>query len=439
MPPPSDASAGCSRIAGDGDGGSSIAILFNRVLPLSLIVATSLGASAPVYALIVANNSSNDPKLGKLQYADDDGARYFTVFKPMAAQVTLLTVLDEDTQRRFPGLAAQTRPPSRRELNDALKGINAAMKADRAAGNRPVFFFVFTGHGQRGEAGEGSIALLGEQFTRSELFRDVIQPVQASTTHLIIDACDSYFFVNQRGALPISAGQAVAVTQFLEERSLDKYPDVGVVLSTSSQQESHEWAAINAGVFSHEIISALLGAADVNSDGKVEYSELRAFVAAANQQVDDPRGRVNMFARPPARDRSAALADLTAPSSSSYLLLPSGLQGRHWVEDARGVRLADFNKESDRPLVLALPPGQTFFVRTPSREARLETGTDGKLIDVGQLAWSPTGIASRGGSLDESFREHLFSRPYGARFYGGFVSSSGELPVGPAPEPDLAP
>lgn len=269
------------------------------------MVAASLGASSPVYALIIANNQSNDPKQANLKFADDDGARYFTVLKPMAEQVRLLSVLDDDTQRRFPGLAAQTRPPSRKELREALGQLNAQMKQARAEGKQPVFFFVFTGHGQRGDAGEGSIALLGEQFTRTQLFEEVLRPLQASTTHLIIDACDSYFFVNQRGGLPVAASQQVAVAQFLEERSLDRFPDVGVVLSTSSQQESHEWAAINAGVFSHEVISALLGAADVNADGKIEYSELRAFVAAANQQVDDPRGKVNMFARPPARDRSA--------------------------------------------------------------------------------------------------------------------------------------
>ena len=67
------------------------------VFPLPLILAASLGATAPVYALIVANNFSNDPKLAQLQFADDDGARYFTVLKPMAEQVILLTVLDEDT------------------------------------------------------------------------------------------------------------------------------------------------------------------------------------------------------------------------------------------------------------------------------------------------------------------------------------------------------
>ena len=403
------------------------------------MLAASLGVGSPVYALIVANNQSNDPKVAPLQFADDNGARYFTALKPMAREVALLTVLDDETQRRFPGLAAQTRPPNRRELREALARLNGRMKADREAGQRPVFFFVFTGHGKRGEAGEGSISLLGEQFTRSDLFSEVLQPLQASVTHLIIDACDSYFFVNQRGSLPSAPAEAAVVTQFLEERSLEKYPDVGVVLSTSSQQESHEWAAISAGVFSHEVVSALLGAADVNGDGRVEYSELRAFVAAANQQVDDPRGRVQMFARPPSRDRAAPLADLTAASTYAYLLLPSGVQGRHWVEDAHGVRLADFNKEPERPLVLALPAGQTFFVRTADREARLETGAAGRLTDAGQLAWTAASVAARGGSLGESFREHLFEHPYGPHFYGGFVSSSGELPVAPAAEPDLTP
>lgn len=407
--------------------------------PALLLLAASLGASNPVYALIVANNQSNDPKVAALQFADDDGARYYAVLKPVAREVALLTVLDEETQRRFPGLAAQTRPPTRRELREALARLNARMKADREAGRRPVFFFVFTGHGKRGEAGEGSIALLGEQFTRSDLFAEVLQPLQASVTHLIIDACDSYFFVNQRGSLPSAPSEAAVVAQFLEERSLDRYPDVGVVLSTSSQQESHEWAAISAGVFSHEVISALLGAADVNGDGRVEYSELRAFVAAANQQVDDPRGRVQMFARPPAGDRAAPLADLGAAAASAYLLLPAGVQGRHWLEDGHGVRLADFNKEPERPLLLALPAGQVFFLRTAGREARLETGAAGRLIDAGQLAWTQASVASRGGSLGESFREHLFERPYGPHFYGGFVSSSGELPVAPAAEPDLTP
>jgi hypothetical protein len=406
---------------------------------LSLALSLTLAANAPVYALIVANNASNDEAVADLKFADDDGARYFTVFESQAADVRLLSVLDANTQARFPGLAAKTRPPTRRELLDAFNALNARMKADRARGDTPVFFFIFTGHGKRGAAGEGSISLLGEAFTRTELFNQLLAPLQASTTHLIIDACDSYFFVNQRGGVPMAPSQAAVVSQFLEERTLAKFPDVGVILSTSSQQESHEWAAIEAGVFSHEVVSALLGAADVNSDGRVEYSELRAFVAAANERVTDPRGKVAMFARAPARDARAPLADLQVKSRGAYLLLPAELEGRHWLEDARGVRFADFNKEADRPLVVLLPPERELFLRSGTQEALITPRAAGRVVDAAQLPWKAQGVASRGGSLDESFRQHLFERPFGARFYGGFVASSGELPVAPAAEADLSP
>lgn len=409
------------------------------MLPLALSLSLTLSANAPVYALIVANNQSNDASVADLKFADDDGARYFTLFSPLAADVRMLSVLDQQTQTRFPGLAEKTRPPSRREFLEAFDALNAKMKADRARGDSPVFFFIFTGHGKRGAAGEGSISLMGEAFTRTELFKEIIAPLNASTSHLIIDACDSYFFVNQRGSVPVAPSQAAVVSQFLEERTLAKYPDVGVILSTSSQQESHEWAAIEAGVFSHEVVSALLGAADVNSDGRVEYSELKAFVAAANERVVDPRGKVAMFARPPARDGRAPLADLTQKSKSAYLFLPSQLEGRHWLEDGRGVRFADFNKESERPLLLALPTDRELFLRSSTQEAIITVRPAGRVVDAASLAWKPQGVAARGGSLDENFRQHLFERPFGARFYGGYVSSSGELAVAPPAEADLSP
>ena len=69
----------------------------------------------------------------------------------------------------------------------------------------------------------------------------------------------------------------------------------------------------------------------------------------------------------------------------------------------------------------------------------LEGKTLWSVVDAAALAWKAQGVAARGGSLDESFRQHLFERPFGARFYGGFVASSGELPVAPAAEADLSP
>lgn len=412
-----------------------------RLLALAcslLVLPLTAHAGARVqYALIVSNNGSNDPSLQPLRYADDDGARYFELLSRQSAEAHLLAVLDEQTQARHPGLAAKTRAPTHAELLSTLGRLNARMEKDKEAGKEPVLFFVFTGHGQRKKAGEGTISLLGRDFTRAELYEEVLAKSQARFIHLIVDACDSYFFVNARGALPKAESYAGAVRQFLDERTLEQHPQVGVILSTASQKESHEWSGFQGGVFSHQVLSALGGAADVNQDGKVEYSEVRAFIAAANARVQDPRARPEVFARAPAQDGNVALVDFTQKSDLAYLSVPADVTGRFWLEDGRGVRWTDFHKEPNRRLVLAVPPERALFLRSAERELSFTPSRSGQVIDVAHLTWRDGAVASRG-SLEETFRDDLFSVAFGANFYSGFVASTGEVPVAPAVGPDLS-
>lgn len=411
------------------------------LLGLGWVLAGPAQAAEPErvsYALIIANNASLDPKQAALRYADDDGARYYEFFAPQTREAVLLSVLDSETQARHPGLAARTQPPTRAALKESLGRLHAKMAQDREAGRTPVLYFIFTGHGQRGPAGEGTVSLLDGPFTRTDLYAQVVSSSPARFIHLIVDACDSYFFVNARGALPIGPAQTAAVTRHLATRELDRYPQVGVVLSTSSAQESHEWSAISAGVFSHQVRSALAGAADVNADGRVEYSELTAFIAAATQGVEDVRGKLDIFARPPQLDRSAPLSDLSQAAGLGFLMVPEGLAGRMWVEDTRGVRLAEFHKERERPLVLALPPERGYYLRTHGREARLTVPRAGTVVDAGGLAWNTSALASRG-PVEDAFRDRLFSVAFGPRFYSGYVASLGDAPVAMTDGPDLSP
>lgn len=405
-----------------------------------LLTATVAGAASerPAYALIIAHNGAMDRSQAPLRYADDDGARYHELLAPRVKEAVLLSVLDGETQVLHPGLAAKTRPPTRASLKEALAGLNARMAEDRARGDSPVLYFVFTGHGKRGPAGEGAVSLLDGPFTRTELFEKVLAPSKASFVHLIVDACDSYYFVHSRGALPVGPAHAQAVKGLLALRELERYPQVGVVLSTSTEQESHEWSAIRSGVFSHLVRSALTGAADVNADGRVEYSELHAFVAAASQGAEDVRGKLAAFVRPPALDRSAALSDLGARTALGYLLVPTGIEGRLWVEDSRGVRVAEFHKERERPLVAALPTGRGYFLRTVGRELAFTLPKPGAVVDAGGLSWRETSLASRG-AVEDALRERLFSVPFGSRFYRGYVASLELPPVAPEEGPDLSP
>ena len=407
---------------------------------VALLVGTAASAAPErvAYALILANNASTDPKQAPLRYADDDGARYYELFAPRTRETVLLSVLDAETQSLHPGLASKTRPPTQAALQEALGRLNARMAEDRARGENPVLYFVFTGHGKRGPAGEGTVSLHDGVLTRTDLYEKVIAPSRASFLHLIVDACDSYFLVNSRGALPVAPARIEAVKSLLATRELSRYPHVGAVLSTTREQESHEWSAIRSGVFSHQVRSALAGAADVNADGRVEYSELQAFVAAANQGVEDVRGRLDVSIQPPALDRATPLVDLGGEPRLGFLLLPTGLEGRLWVEDARGLRVMELHKDRERSVVLGLPLGRGYHLRATGREAPFQLSRAGAVVDATGLSWRDNAFAARG-AVEDAFRDKLFSVPFGPHFYNGYMASLGQTPVAPEQQPDLSP
>lgn len=396
-------------------------------------VASLASAATKRYTLIVAENKSLDSSIPALRFADDDGAAYYELFQQMSESVTLLAVLDAETQRQYRGLSAKTQPPTLANLRAALSKLNATMEADQKRGDTPIFYFIYAGHGSRAEGGEGYVNLADVRFLRSDLFREVVGPSTASFNHIIVDACDSYFLVKSRGdKTPVWKDDTSAndhsqeVAQFLAAEDLSSYPNTGVILSTSSAEETHEWELYRKGIFSHELRSALTGAADVNADGRVEYSELKAFIAAANTAIDDPKARLSIFAAAPPSEMSIALVDLPKAKFQHYLLVPKTVSGHLYLEDDRGVRYADFHADGARAVVLALVPSSYYFLRSKSQENKISLLSSG--VHKVEGSWKALSVASRG-AVEEGFRQKLFETPYGPDFYQGYIASSGDLPV----------
>jgi hypothetical protein len=413
-----------------------------RAIAWAVAVAAAVAGGTPAraatrtYALIVAENRSLDPGVKPLQFADDDGAKTWELFSLFAERASLFVVLDADTARLHPEAARHAEPPERAAIFTELRRMEASMLADVLHGDEPELFFIYAGHGDVDGDGQGYINLRDGKLTRAELYREVIAPSHARFVHVIIDACKSYFMVSSRGGRQWRDDRVPAAEQkagddqlhaFLEEEQLEAHPRAGVVVATSGDKETHEWSRYRGGILSHELRSALAGAADVNGDGKIEYSELRAFLAAANARVRNPEARVDVFARAPALDRHRPLIDLAAARDRArFLHFPSGLGGRFWIEDDRGVRVADLHKEPQASFDIMLVPGRAYFLRADDREAEVPLG--GARVDAGDLSWRARAVAARG-SLDQSFRQDLYAEPYGRSFYDGFVATSGDLPV----------
>jgi hypothetical protein len=404
------------------------------VAALATLMATATHAYADDdvrrYAVIVAHGEDLAGNAPDLQYADDDAARYFELYQHIADDVRLFSVLDRDTQRLHPEAAAAADVPSRDRVLAGLDAVFEAARADTQQGQRVEFTFVLAGHGNIGPGGEGYISLLDAPFTRSDLYQHVLAKSPATVNHVIIDACNSFFLVNRRGGEDaVGPGRDDAVRAFLKREDLARYPNTGVVLSTSSEAESHEWSAYRAGVFSHMVRSAMAGAADVNGDGRIEYSELEAFVAAANARVDDPRARVEIFARPPAIDESRPLVDLRHARFEHWLAIPRGDPLRVYLEDARGIRYLDAHASGEHDLLVALVAQPHYFVRTSDgqHKARVRLSQAGRLtFDRARLR--PVEIAARSAVAD-AFRVWLFSEPYGPSFYQGFVAARERRPI----------
>ena len=417
------------------------------ILPLSLVLvacASTAHAHTRTYAVVVAQNRSLDAGVKPLRYADDDGAKNWELLSLYADRASLFAVLDEDTARLHPEAARVAEVPERAAIFDRLHELNAIMAADTARGDEPELFFVYAGHGDVDASGQGYVNLHDTKLTRAELYREIIAPSKARFIHVIVDACKSYFMVNSRGGKrwvddrvdPSSDKSDAQVKAFLEEEQLERYPRAGVIVATSGDQETHEWSRYQGGILSHELRSALSGAGDVNGDGRVEYSELRAFLAAANARVKHPEARVEVFSRAPALDRHRALVNLRSAQDghpTRFLHFAPGLSGRFNIEDDRGVRYADLNKEAAAGFDVVVSGRRNYFVRRShdlvDESEEVEVRASGqRRVEVAGLSWKPRAIASRG-SLDESFRQDLYRVPFGRGFYDGFVATSGETPV----------
>lgn len=400
--------------------------------------AASAHARTRTYAVVVAQNQSHDPGVRPLQYADDDGVKTWELLSLLTDNASLFVVPDQETARLHPAAAQRAEVPERAAILSRLRHYNRLMARDIERGDEPELFFIYAGHGDVDQTGQGYINLHDGKFTRAELYREVIAPSSARYLHVIIDACKSYFMVNSRGGRPWvedavdDGGRSDRrLRAFLEAEKLARYPRAGVVLATSGDQETHEWSRYRGGILSHELRSALSGAADVNGDGRVEYSELAAFLAAANARVTLPQARIAVFSQAPAINRRRALVDLgrvQRRGGTRFLRFGPTLSGRFHIEDDRGVRYADLNKEAGSAFDVVVSSQRAYFVRrNEMEETEVRPSTAGR-VDLSLAPWTARAVAARG-AVERTFHQDLYQVPYGPRFYEGYVAKSGDLPV----------
>ncbi|HEX9298381.1 MAG TPA: caspase family protein [Polyangiaceae bacterium] len=413
-----------------------VAALFAfAVLTFAAPPAEGAAASSNAFALVIANNHSTNLSVADLQYADDDAARYYQIFRAAAGEtnVALLTTFDRATLRLYPKLAETARPATRKEVRSAVARLRDVMAAAQGRGESIDFYLVYAGHGEVRE-GRGYLELEDERIDGSFLEREILDRLPAQTKHVILDSCNSFFVINPRSP----GGRRWATPKDMALGFSARHPEVGLFLSTNSDTDVFEWSDIESGVFSHEVRSGLSGGADVNGDGTVSYSELAGFVERANAGIAREALRPHLFYRGPHGDPHAPLFSFSAMTGRKVVADPA--QTRLWIKNATGARVLDVHKEPG-PLTLVVPGGDAedlsvFVERRPlnatARPSIVEHIVERGSEPIRMAALTPRAPieAVRGARLFGA----LFESPYGPVSYARYLAESAA-----APEPVYGP
>ncbi|MDP9151214.1 MAG: caspase family protein [Myxococcota bacterium] len=398
----------------------------SAIAPTTPARAEAEEAAPATFALIIGSNASVDAELPALKYADDDAALYLDLFRLLGARTYLLSRLDDNTRRLHPQAAAEAMEPRRTSLASAFAMAASDVAQARDRGLQTVFYFVYAGHGNV-KNGVGYITLEDARLTGSDLAQ-MFAAVPAARVHVIADACASYYLAYSRGP----GGERMPIRGLPTAPELVDDPRVGLLLSTSSARESHEWEAFQAGVFSHEVRSGLYGAADADNDGRVTYREIAAFVNRANAAVPNDRFRPDVHAKPPGG--SDTLLDLRR-NLGRRIEIDGAHAAHYWVEDGLGVRLADFHNDAGQSVhVLRPAPNGRVYLRRTADDTEFVVPALPDVISLVDIAGMPVRVASRG-AASEAF-EKLFSLPFNRGVVQTYSDSASAAQSAPDPPRD---
>ena len=373
------------------------------ILVFTMLLLPTAQAEVSRFAIVIGQNESDSEKIPTLRYADDDAVATWRMFTQAGIESVLLAALDKDSCGMHTDLK-DVKPPTRENLFEAFESLAGKMKEIKAGGGETEFLLVYSGHGNV-EHGEGYIVLFnGGRLSRGDLYDEILAPSPADRNHVIVDACKSYYLAFEKGP----GGERRPYNRhFVDRPDTAGARNTGFLLSTSSDRDSHEWERFQAGVFSHELRSALRGGADVDGNRKITYAELGAFLTTANERIKNPRYRPDFIVRPP-DELSRDIIDWTA--NRDVLILDDTTWGHVYLENAKGDRLLDVHPAADEHFSIQLPDERPLFVcRADDAGERVLSGTGE--VKVSELQQRAQRIG-RKGALHLAFEE-LFSEPFG--------------------------
>jgi hypothetical protein len=368
------------------------------------------------------------PARARLWFAEKDAARFAATLRELGDFPEGHLVL------------LQGRPVA--EVRRGLQATEAALLRARAAGQRTLLVFYFSGH-----ASAGALEVGEERLDFGEL-KGAMESSAADVKVAIVDACESGGLTQVKGARPSRVDFALPTDETAR--------GVAYIASTASGEVAQESAAIGASFFTYHLEAALRGAGDANGDGQVSLSE--AFQYTSGRTTSGTSATDVGPQHPTYNFRMAGRGDVMLSDlrrAESRLALPAGADAT-WVVSRRGRVVA----EAPGGLVLALPAGDYHVERHQGRAAAGAEVTllAGQIQRVGELSESSALARGKGAFADAldnalsasfslevpwvagqlapmgvllAFRRTL-AGPHALRLSAGYADGTGTLPTSAA-------
>ena len=245
--------------------------------------------------------------------------------------------------------------PTAAEVDEAAALLRQKLESAKGAGRLTLFVY-FAGHGD-----EASLHFGNERYPRSRLDTETDGNVDIKI--VIVDACRTLDTGRNMG---VSAGAGFDVS-IAQSTSLQ-----GAVTIQSSQigEPAHESDRLGGAVFSHHLMSALRGAADADTDGKVTL--LEAYQYAYRGTVKDS-ARGSAVVQHPNFDIDLAGTEdfvMTTPAAASSRLVLSAEQPTIFQVFSLPYfsLVAEFTLSPHNTVTVAVPKGRLLIQRRTEKD-----------------------------------------------------------------------
>jgi hypothetical protein len=304
-----------------------------------LLLPAMLEAKVLKFALLIGNNRG-EPQEIELLYADNDAKKMSSVLRRFggfrAENITLLTE----------GSAAEARL--------ALATINQRIRAEIQTNKTDVILFVY----YSGHADSENLHLGASQLAIDEL-QKLVSGSAANFRILILDSCKSGNLTRVKGGRP-GPDFDISIQDRLSSQG------VALISSSASHEDAQESDIYKGSLFTHYLISGLMGAADASNDGQVSLSEAYQY---SYEQTIKYSSRTWAGTQHPTYhydikgkgDLILTKLSLERPDLAAFLFLEPG-EYLIITEDQNGEVIAEVNS-SQAGRKLYLPPGQYFIRR----------------------------------------------------------------------------